>query len=338
MYSSLRTDPHTLIETLMDDSAYQHRYVLHWSNGRDYQILVADEIREFLRPAIELTCLRPGTLPGGPRLYVHAAARPRGKRAEVTLAGWQTQSVHFWRYWFPPAGDEGVVAEIDLGFELSGQPIDSLPGGAVHGDSPILALRRWKVLGLYAPVLGAIRQSGGIHLHGGLVSVGGRGLILAGPSGVGKSTTCARLSHPWTVHCDDHVVLAEDPSSDGGGKALWWAHPWPTWSTFFANGIVQACDVADAVPLSALVFLEQARADEIVPLGVGVTAARLFASNADMSAFELRVVPPGERARHRALVVEYAARLARQAPGFILRLSRDGRFWERLEGLLATLP
>lgn len=71
------------------------------------------------------------------------------------------------------------------------------------------------------------RQSvhrGGMPFHAALLEFHGKGVLLSGKSGAGKSTCCRRIMPPWQALCDDEVLLTRSPQ----GNYL--AHPFPTWS------------------------------------------------------------------------------------------------------------
>ena len=59
----------------------------------------------------------------------------------------------------------------------------------------------------------------GLLLHGALAVHNGAGFILAGPSGVGKTTASRRLPLPWRSLSDDCVLVVRD------ANGRYWAHP-----------------------------------------------------------------------------------------------------------------
>lgn len=84
---------------------------------------------------------------------------------------------------------------------------------------------------------------GGLLLHGALAEHDGRGAILAGPGGVGKTTASRRLPPSWRSLSDDVALVVR------GVDGKYWAHPWPTWSRFMFGGPCGSWDVQHAVPL-----------------------------------------------------------------------------------------
>lgn len=173
---------------------------------------------------------------------------------------------------------------------------------------------------------------GGLLLHGALAVRDGAGFILAGPSGVGKSTASRRLPAPWKSLSDDCTFAVRDP--DG----LYWAHPWPTWSLLRDKGLVASWPLEQAVPLRALLFLRQSDSDRVERV-TATPAAALIMESAHLLARTVMFVPDTDAGR--AVCMEYlrAARaLAAAVPAFRLSVSPDGRFWEEIERAVGTGP
>jgi hypothetical protein len=170
---------------------------------------------------------------------------------------------------------------------------------------------------------------GGILLHGALAVRDGAGFVLAGPSGVGKSTASRRLPSPWRSLSDDCVLVVRD------SNGLYWAHPWPTWSFLRDKGLVKSWPVGQAVPLKALLFLRQSPFDRAEPVTITPAAALVMES-----AFQLAravALRPGDDA-NRAICRKYlraAWALAAAVPAFRLDISKTGRFWTEVERVSA---
>jgi signal peptidase I len=170
---------------------------------------------------------------------------------------------------------------------------------------------------------------GGLLFHGALAEYRGSGFIMAGPQEVGKSTASRRLPSPWRSLCDDMTLVVPD------GKGGFWAHPWPTWSRFLYNGPGGSWAVEDAKPLRAIFFLDQASFDGLEPIH-GTQATALTLQSAEELTRELLLeLTDTDTARalcDKALGV--AKGLAAAVPTYSLKLSLDGRFWEKIEGVL----
>jgi SynChlorMet cassette protein ScmC len=83
------------------------------------------------------------------------------------------------------------------------------------------------------PIFMQVIDTGALPLHAGLVEREGRGALLAGPSGIGKSTCCAKIPAPWNAHSDDETIVLRDSI----GRFV--AHPFPTWSDNFHNRAIE---------------------------------------------------------------------------------------------------
>ncbi|MBK7552783.1 MAG: SynChlorMet cassette protein ScmC [Syntrophaceae bacterium] len=173
----------------------------------------------------------------------------------------------------------------------------------------------------------ALRR-GGLPLHAALAETGGRGVILAGRSGAGKSTCCRRLEPPWMAQSDDLVLVVRDEA----GRFL--AHPLPTWSAVRKGIRERPWNINRPIPLEGIFFLEQAAEDGLEPLG-GASATLRIRQSALQVLGSLGPCIESERdVRANATLFENAADLAASLPSCILRVSLTGRFWEKIEEAL----
>jgi SynChlorMet cassette protein ScmC len=166
----------------------------------------------------------------------------------------------------------------------------------------------------------------GLFLHGALAERNGSGVILAGPSGVGKTTASIRLPSPWRSLSDDMTLVVRD------ARGRYWGHPWPTWSFFFENSNSgRKWDVSYAVPIKGIFFLAQAGEDRAERIGAGQATGMLLEtarqassrlddgrSNEDLAATNLRSF-------------NNACILAKSVKSFILNVSLDGQFWNEMD-------
>jgi SynChlorMet cassette protein ScmC len=176
---------------------------------------------------------------------------------------------------------------------------------------------------------------GGVLLHSGLAvcphpqllprlageGEGGKGVLLAGRSGVGKSTASARLPLPWRALADDVTLVVRD------GSGTYWAHPWPTWSRFFgeeAGDGSDAWDVQRAVELQAIFVLEQGEEASAEPLGPGHAVCLLAELAQQTSTHLLRGWPIEEIAAFNLQRFENLCALAQAVPAYLLRVSLVG--------------
>ena len=171
-------------------------------------------------------------------------------------------------------------------------------------------------------------RGGGVLIHGALAEFHGHGVILAGHGGVGKTTAVGRLPWPWRSLCDDTTLVVKD--ARGG----YWAHPWPTWSSFLFGGNGGSWDVQYAVPLAGIFFLNQALEERIEPLKP-VAAACLLNESAEQAFISALVHMTPEAVRtHRLRRLDSIVSLAKSIPVFQLHLSVNGAFWPELEKVL----
>jgi SynChlorMet cassette protein ScmC len=169
---------------------------------------------------------------------------------------------------------------------------------------------------------------GGLPLHSSLVELDGQGILLAGPGDTGKTTCCSRLPGNWRPLCDDETLIVFREQGD------YFAHPFPTWSNFFWAKSEPTYDVQYATPASAVFFLEQYPADELVPMGQGESAAMISQSSVQMFERFLRKTDKETKSKHLSRIFLNACRIAKKIPAYKLRVSLNGRFWEKIEEAL----
>ena len=197
----------------------------------------------------------------------------------------------------------------------------------LHETADVLHVREQMRCALF-PVYDLTVRRGGLPLHGALVEHDGRGVLLVGRSGVGKSTACRRLPPQWNALGDDLALAVRRP---GGVFAV---HPLPTWSAVGANLEKRVWDIKRGVHLSAVFFLTQAAEDDILPAGKAM--ATVVLADAAMKIFES--VRVHEHSLEKKLLggnaFANAAAMAKSVPTYIMRLSLTGRFWEKIEAVL----
>ena len=202
-----------------------------------------------------------------------------------------------------------------------------------HGEvySPSAGEEAWRKGGLGALTMFSSDQillarlladRDGCLLHSGGLAVDGRGLVFAGHSEAGKSTTLLlvreALGERAQVLCDDRTIVRHWPRGFAGGRPGFYVHG--TWS----HGDVP--DVSSAgVPLRAILFLEQSRGNELVAITDRKEAwPRLLAT----------LIRPFVTAEwwHRELDV--LERIADEVPCYAMRFDRSGAVVPLLEELV----
>lgn len=204
--------------------------------------------------------------------------------------------------------------------------------------------RAWVRLARLAAGIGRETLSrGGVLIHGGLAQTppasdgvhgmaGQTGLLLAGRSGVGKSTAARRLPPPWRSLCDDVTLIVRDPAG------RYWAHPFPTWSRFFgeeAGDGSDTWDIQEAVPLRAMFVLEQGPDDRAERIGLGHTLALLSELAHQASNRFLTGVPVDEIAAFHKARYENLCALVRAVPAHMLHVSLRGMFWNEITRVMS---
>jgi SynChlorMet cassette protein ScmC len=201
--------------------------------------------------------------------------------------------------------------------------ITCIIGLGYGGDlSTMRLIRLAKVLATYAEARGAIL------LHGALIERGGSGVILAGPGGAGKTTATRRVVSPWRPLCDDTTLVVCDENG------AYWAHPWPTWSSFLYGGAGGSWDVQYGVPLEGIFFLQQTQKENFEPLGIA-QAVCLLNECAEQTSWPLsKLMKKDELRVIRLKCFENICNMARTVPSFVLRLGLNGPFWREIERAL----
>jgi SynChlorMet cassette protein ScmC len=168
-------------------------------------------------------------------------------------------------------------------------------------------------------------------VHGALAEKDGRGVILAGPGDVGKTSASQRLPYPWKSLCDDCTLIVRDKSG------IYQAHPWPTWSTFMFGGTGGSWDVQYSVPLTAIFFLAQSEIDIATPLGQGKSTCLLSETSEQAwqgLSFDLDIQLKRAFNLQR---FENICDLVKVKPAYLLQFSKNGKFWEEIEKFLYEL-
>ncbi len=179
------------------------------------------------------------------------------------------------------------------------------------------------------PIYNRAQRDGGLPVHAALVEKDGRGVLLAGVSSSGKSTCCRRIPPSWNVLCDEETLVLFDPEQNA-----YLAHPFPTWSRFAGQKKSVSCNVKRTVPLRALFFLEKSATDSILPLGRGRTAMSLLSLASEKCHIDWNRIGRQQRISLRGTLFGNACTMADSLPGFLLRVSRSGRFWEKMGEVL----
>ncbi|MEI7788007.1 MAG: SynChlorMet cassette protein ScmC [Chlorobiaceae bacterium] len=175
------------------------------------------------------------------------------------------------------------------------------------------------------PIYRETIRSGGTLFHAALIEHDGKGVILAGGHGAGKSTCCSRLPNNWSALCDDQVLVLVD--SEGQYRA----HPFPTWSEYL-NGISdKTWNVEHSIPVHGIFFIEQSDIDASMRVGKGESIAFMNESSLQLLIRYLKIANEKKQRLLRRNLFDNCCEMAKKIPAFKLQVSRHGRFWEEIE-------
>jgi len=179
------------------------------------------------------------------------------------------------------------------------------------------------------PVCLDIQSGSGLFIHGALVEKDGRGIIMTGPPGVGKTTASNRLPSSWKCLSDDKTLVVCD------NHGQYRAHPWPTWNRFAHSGSVGSWEVNHSVPLKGMFFLTQAQRDRVEPIRAGQSACMLVETcqQAAFLSLELGDTDKGLRIQRLQRFKNICA-LVKAIPSFMLHISLTGSFWDEIDKAL----
>lgn len=170
-------------------------------------------------------------------------------------------------------------------------------------------------------------ENKGVPFHAALIERKGLGIIIAGEGDTGKSTSAKRLQDIWKPLCDDETLVVYD-------NGIYRAHPFPTWSDYIFRDLNNSWDVGYSVPLSAIFFLKQSQTDEVQPLSKAETALMINSSAQQVCNHFLRDLDVDDRRAIAIKIFENSCKLAENIPAFILKASKNGRFWEEMEKVI----
>ena len=230
----------------------------------------------------------------------------RGKN-NLPRSGWKAThfpSVRFWRHLEVPH----IICEI---------------GSEANHELDII--RMWTSLHM---ICLRTQSFGGLPAHAALVELDGKGVLLAGPGGSGKSTLCRRLPKSWCAWSDDQALIVR-----GRGES-YMVHPIPTWSVHLWQRTEMTWNVEKHVPLTSIFFIEPATFDQVVPMGQGQAAAYLAASAMQVYSPSLNRLDHKEARAIKKGLFENASDLAREIPVYKLEVTLKDRFLEEIEKVL----
>lgn len=217
------------------------------------------------------------------------------------------------RVWWHDGGDEAVV-EVD-------------PELLAHPEIRIIAM--WTAL---RPIQFHAVAAGGGPFHATLAAHEGRGVLIAAPAGMGKSTCYRRLPPPWEPLCDDFALVVSC------GEGRYRAHPFPTFSEYLESKSSRTWPSPRSVPVDAVFFLEHGLTDHVAPLATHLVPTMVFDAQQQLLSTVLSRLNPVVAQDLRARLFENACAMAGALPAYRLTATLTGRFWEHIEAVLPHCP
>jgi len=196
-------------------------------------------------------------------------------------------------------------------------------GAEDHFDLDLI--RMWRAT---YPIYQRALEAGGLPFHACLAGRDGAGVLLAAPGGGGKSTCARRLPPAWKALCDDEALLVRDK------EGRYFVHPFPTWSNFFWKREDRTWNVQEYIPLSAVFFINKGKKDEVIPMGGGEAAARMYQAAEQVCLRNWRYFSVEEERGEKEKLFANACRLAQKIPAFTLHVSLQGQFWKEVEKVI----
>ncbi len=310
-----------MIHNCLVNTTFEDGYLLQLGNEQGWQLVPTEGVRLEVHELARIMKLKSYEANGYPKvIFIRSGSESwscentttsleRNMREGFCGFGWEPQDLGVLRVWCHDSMPDFVCEVRD---EM--------------GDSELnmLSVR----LSLY-PIYQRAQETGGLPFHAGLIERDGRGILLAGPKDAGKTTCCRRLPTPWNVLCDEETLLLSNSAKQ------YVAHPFPTWSDYFRKRSERTWDVQKHIPVSAVFFLEQAKEDEVIPVGQGEAA--VFAQQSAMQVCHRywNNLDHEEIKTLKKKLFNNACEFSKAIQAFKLRVSLTGRFWERIDAVLS---
>ncbi len=184
----------------------------------------------------------------------------------------------------------------------------------------------WRRL-YYLPLLSAVNSTATCVAHGVLAEFEGKGVIVSGPSGIGKSTASRRLPEPWRVLADDCMIVQK--LADGFHAA-----PVPTWSLFYTANCESRSFACDRQVKVDTLFLLDRGPDHAEPIDRKQAIVGFTRSVGDMTKIMTGRLPGAERKNVFDRGFAMAADLAGTLRVRHLFATLEGKFWTAMEETL----
>jgi SynChlorMet cassette protein ScmC len=289
-------------------------YELRLSDDSNWFITTtSEELKPWLKQFAYIVKLESGTNDIGKRLICSLKNKGSNKadRMERLLAvnnGWKSHDTFYLSVWYHDVSSDVLCS------------IKSL----TRSQDAILAMSN-----LLYPIYRESIILGGQLFHAALIEHEGRGVILAGMHGAGKSTCCSRLPEGWSACGDDEQLVVR--SSDGSYRV----HSFPTWSEYLNDSQSQkSWDVQHSIPLYGVFFIEQSKIDAAIPIGTGEAVARVSESTFQVYRKQRGIFNEENQRMLQKNLFENTCEMVKSIPAFKLQVTLHGKFWEEIERVL----
>ena len=295
-------------------------YLLRLGNGQGWLLTSTREVESEVGRLARLMGLEPCALEEYPKLvFIRGgqgkrfykqiiSRRVRRSGGNPCCVGWQAYDLGVCRVWYHNDTPD-LICEMRHDEDVY--------------EENILCMR----LSLY-PIYQQVLDTAGLPIHAGLVDHRGKGILLAAPRNTGKTTSCRRLPSSWLSLCDEEALIVRD------AQRRYLVHPLPTWSDYFEKRSVRTWKVNTNLPLTSIFLLEKSTMDEVIPLGHGEATAFVNQLALQMCYRYWADLDPAKMRSSRTQLMENICELVRVVPAFKLRVSLNGRFWEKIETVL----
>jgi len=282
-------------------------FFLRLASGLEWNILFTEEARLLVGKWASIMEIKNNGSHGYPKMLFLRGEEDGQKWGEKT--DWKVKNLERMKIWSHPSSPH-IICEI---------------GREDHSDLDLIRMS----MATY-PIFQRAVEVGGLPFHACLAGREGAGILLAAPGGGGKSTCARRLPSPWKALCDDETLIVRDCM----GRYL--VHPFPTWSNFFWGREERTWDVQKSLPLSAIFLIKKGKRDEVIPMGKGEAAARMYQAAQQVFLRYWRYFSSEEERGEKEKLFANSCELARKIPAFTLHASLEGQFWKEVEKVLYT--
>jgi SynChlorMet cassette protein ScmC len=302
---------------------YKNGYPLRLANGQGWYIIATEGVKPWVEKLASIMELKSGEPNGLPKLiFIRRESVAGGSwelisrikqntREHLRRNNWKAHDLKLLQLWSHRDRPDVIC-------DIASEEHPEL-------DFIVNISRMW--LSLH-PIYQRAMQLGGLPLHSALVERNGIGVLVAAPGSTGKSTCCRRLPPPWYALCDDETFIVR------GDKGRYFGHPFPTWSDYIERRSDRTWNVQRHIPVSAIFFLEQAKFDEVIPIGQGQTTVSIFRLALEKFSRSWISLDVDEQRANQKKLFDNACGLAKTIPAFKLRVSLNGQFWEKIEKVL----